>query len=137
MSSQRAPDIYVPMLMRGGCGYPLWLPEPFDDPDLPDAYKSDGTQIGDLGYLDEDGGFVYLFNVGKAIDDPVNVDRTPPGFIPLAGIHEPRNQLLRLRRHQNNEFLQATSREKKSFGGDISVEASCVFFYTLTPSLFN
>ncbi len=121
--------------MPEGYGYPLWLPEPSDD--LPPDYIRGGTQIGDLGYLDEDGGFVYLFNVGKAINDPVNVGRTPPGFDPLPGIHEPANQHLRSRMHQNNESLKATSSNRKSIGGDISAEASCVCFYTLKPSLFD
>ncbi len=61
MSSQRAQDIYVALLQPKGHGYPLWLPKPSDD--LPPVYRRDGTQIGDLGYLDERGGFVYLFNV--------------------------------------------------------------------------
>ncbi|PBK66003.1 hypothetical protein ARMSODRAFT_845214, partial [Armillaria solidipes] len=123
--------IYVPMLMPKGCGYPLWLLEPSNDPH-PD-YIRDGTQIGDLGYLDEAGGFVYLFNVGKAFNHAVNVGRTPPNFVPLSDIHEPRNQLLRLRIHQNNESFKATSRDKKSIGGDISAEASTQAAYLVLP----
>ncbi|PBK59492.1 hypothetical protein ARMSODRAFT_852849, partial [Armillaria solidipes] len=67
--------IYVPMLMPLGHGYPLWLPDP------PSNHPLGGTQIGDLGYLDNEGGFVYLFNVCKAADDPVNLTRTPPDFV--------------------------------------------------------
>ncbi len=122
MPSQRAPDIYVASLQPKGHGYPLWLPKPSDD--LPHVYRRDGTQIGDLGYLDEYGGFVYLFNVGKAIDDPVNVGRTPPDFVPLPGIHEPTNQHLQLRMYGNNESFEATSSENKSIGGGISAEIS-------------
>lgn len=50
MPSQRAPDIYVPMLTPLGHGYPLWLPDP------PSNHPLGGTQIGDLGYLDNEGG---------------------------------------------------------------------------------
>ncbi|KAK0186355.1 hypothetical protein F5146DRAFT_935682, partial [Armillaria mellea] len=131
MPSQRAPNIYVRMLMPKGHGYPLWIPNPSDD--LPDEYKRVGMQIGDLGYLDAGGGFVYLFNVGKAIDDPVNVGRTPPGFVPLSGIHDSTNQHLRLRNHGNGYVFEVTSDETKSLGGEISVQASTEGAYLALP----
>ncbi|KAK0433787.1 hypothetical protein EV421DRAFT_1909835 [Armillaria borealis] len=78
--SQRAPDIYASLLLSKGHGYPLWLPGPPSN--LPN-----GTQIGDLGILNDDGGFTYLFNVCKDASDE---NRAPPGFEPLKGIREPR-----------------------------------------------
>ncbi|KAK0470914.1 hypothetical protein IW261DRAFT_1425595 [Armillaria novae-zelandiae] len=121
MSSQRAPDIYVPLLLPQGYGYPLWLPGPLEN--LPSDCIRDGTQIGDLGYLADDGGFVYLFNVGKDASDPVNLHRTPPDFTPLPGIHERTNTQLRSHKHQKNSRLEAFSKEKKQISGDISAEA--------------
>ncbi|KAK0433773.1 hypothetical protein EV421DRAFT_1994059 [Armillaria borealis] len=81
--SQRAPDIYASLMLPKGHGYPLWLPGPPSN--LPN-----GTQIGNLGVLNDDGGFTYLFNVCKDASDSVNENRVPPGFEPLKDIREPR-----------------------------------------------
>ncbi|KAK0451358.1 uncharacterized protein EV420DRAFT_1560593 [Desarmillaria tabescens] len=79
--SQRAQDIYPSSMLSKGHGYPLWLP---DLPShWPDAYLCHGTQIGDVGYLDQYGGFEYLFNVCKSAEDLVNLNRVPPGFVPI------------------------------------------------------
>ncbi|KAK0217472.1 hypothetical protein EDD85DRAFT_727128, partial [Armillaria nabsnona] len=67
-------------LLPKGHGYPLWVPK------LPSNLPN-GTQIGDLGILNDDRGFTYLFNVCK---DTSNENRAPPGFEPLKGIQEPR-----------------------------------------------
>ncbi len=106
--SQRAPDIYASLLLPKGHGYPLWLPEP------PSNLPS-GTQIGDLGILNDDGGFTYLFNVCKDASDE---NRAPPGFEPLKGIREPRYGRL--------EVNSVISR---------SVTSQCVFFYTFRTFL--
>ncbi|KAK0437584.1 uncharacterized protein EV420DRAFT_1234457, partial [Desarmillaria tabescens] len=74
-------SIYIPLLLPEGHGYPLWLSAPISN--LPLDFVRHGTQIGDLGYLACDGGFMYLFNVCKDATDPVNLNRSPPSFIPL------------------------------------------------------
>ncbi len=106
--SQRAPDIFASLLLPKGHGYPLWVPEPPSN--LPN-----GTQIGDLGILNDDGGFTYLFNVCK---DGSDENRAPPGFEPLKGIREPRYGQLEV-----NSVISS------------SVTSQCVFFCTLRHSL--
>ncbi|KAK0217469.1 hypothetical protein EDD85DRAFT_781621 [Armillaria nabsnona] len=118
MATQRAQDIYVPLLLPQGHGYPLWLPDPLSN--LPPAYLRYGTQVGDLGYLADDGGFVYLFNVCKDAEDPVNLNRVPPNFAPLTS--EP-SILQRLEMHDKNSTITTSAVEQKSIGFDVSAEA--------------
>ncbi|KAK0186362.1 hypothetical protein F5146DRAFT_1161110 [Armillaria mellea] len=89
-------DIYVPLLLPLGHGYPLWLPQPISN--LPSDCVRRGTQIGDLGHLSNDGGFRYFFNVCKDATDPVNLDRVPPGFTPLTHVPGVREDLEVLKR---------------------------------------
>ncbi|KAK0435528.1 hypothetical protein EV421DRAFT_1716647 [Armillaria borealis] len=65
-----------------GHGFPLWFPDL--DSNLPAAYRASGTRVGDLGYITDDGGFAYLFNVCAPADDAINIGRVPPNFKPLA-----------------------------------------------------
>lgn len=41
-------------------GYPLWNPEPVS---LPEDRQEKGLEIGDVGVIDEDGIFNFIFNV--------------------------------------------------------------------------
>ncbi|KAK0451366.1 uncharacterized protein EV420DRAFT_1274226 [Desarmillaria tabescens] len=79
--SQRAQDIYPSSMLSKGHGYPSWLPDMPSN--WPEAYLCHGTQIGDVGFLDEHGGFEYLFNVCKSAEDPINLNRVPPNFVPI------------------------------------------------------
>ncbi|KAK0433775.1 hypothetical protein EV421DRAFT_1690386, partial [Armillaria borealis] len=114
----RAPDIYVPLLMTKGHGYPLWLPDPFST--LPPAYLRCGTQVSDLGYLTDDGGFAYLFNVCKDASDPINLNRVPPDFVPVMGIPDPGIQG-RLEMHDKNSVITTAAVEQKSIGFAVSL----------------
>ncbi|SJL08973.1 uncharacterized protein ARMOST_12349 [Armillaria ostoyae] len=89
--SHRAQDIYPSLMLTQGHGYPLWYPRPPSN--FPPDYVRRGTQIGDLGYLDAGGGFIYLFNVYKDAEDPVNLKRVPPGFVPLKSAPGVREEL--------------------------------------------
>ncbi len=82
MAEQRAPAIYIPLMLGLGHGFPLWFPDL--DSNLPAAYRASGTRVGDLGYITDDGGFAYLFNVCAPADDAINIGRVPPNFKPLA-----------------------------------------------------
>ncbi|KAK0209500.1 hypothetical protein IW262DRAFT_1236450, partial [Armillaria fumosa] len=73
--------IYIPLMLGLGHGFPLWFPDM--DTNLPAAYRVAGTQIGDLGYITDDGGFAYLFNVFASANDAINEGRVPPSFQPL------------------------------------------------------
>ncbi len=51
--SRRAQDIYPSLLLPEGHGYPLWYPS--TPSNFPPDYVRRGTQVGDLGYLDDGG----------------------------------------------------------------------------------
>ncbi|KAK0217458.1 hypothetical protein EDD85DRAFT_961868 [Armillaria nabsnona] len=115
----RAQDTYVSMLMPEGHGYPLWLPDLPNN--LPREYTARGIRVGDLGYFDRAGEFVYLFNVSKGADHPINRNRTPPDFVQLRGIPED-NVRGRPDRYMGNTKIYCISQEQKSTGADLSVE---------------
>ncbi|KAE9388787.1 hypothetical protein BT96DRAFT_947360 [Gymnopus androsaceus JB14] len=71
--------VYARFLMTRKRGYPLWRPKDHDSR-LPDIYKQDGVHIGDVGILDEFGGFDYLFNACHPADHPLNEGRVPETF---------------------------------------------------------
>jgi hypothetical protein len=70
--------IYAESLLPKGYGYPLWLPEPNEF--LPEDYQKCGAGIGDVGLVNPDGSFDYLFNVCLPASHSFNVDRTPEDF---------------------------------------------------------
>ncbi|KAK0476578.1 hypothetical protein EDD18DRAFT_1297353, partial [Armillaria luteobubalina] len=78
---QRAHVLYIRHLIRKGHGYPFWHPEP--DTSRPVAYTERGVHPGDVGILNDRGGFDHLFNVFRDADDPVNGGNVPPDFRPL------------------------------------------------------
>ncbi|KAF9075306.1 hypothetical protein BDP27DRAFT_1206023, partial [Rhodocollybia butyracea] len=71
-------ELYSKLLLPKNEGFPLWNPKP--DEHLPSGYSKNGITIGDVGYLNGRGSFIYLFNIRCAADDPVNVAGVPDGF---------------------------------------------------------
>ncbi|KAF9061730.1 hypothetical protein BDP27DRAFT_323887 [Rhodocollybia butyracea] len=71
-------ELYSQLLLPKKRGFPLWDPKP--DMHLPSAYRAMGIGIGDVGYLDGDGTFNFLFNVCRLADDESNVAGVPDGF---------------------------------------------------------
>ncbi|PBK89689.1 hypothetical protein ARMGADRAFT_935625 [Armillaria gallica] len=119
MSCQRAPGIYVPMLIPRGHGYPLWVPRPHADSPI----MNRGIDIGDLGYLADDGSFVFLFNVCHDAEDEVNREGVPPGFVPL---RVPDNGTLTdPERYTKNSAILSYGMKKKSISLDISASVPC------------
>ena len=49
-------------------GYPLWNPEPVS---LPEDRQEKGLEIGDVGVIDEDGFFIFIFNIYQFPDSAV------------------------------------------------------------------
>ncbi|KAF9074103.1 hypothetical protein BDP27DRAFT_1196454, partial [Rhodocollybia butyracea] len=78
-------EVYARMLLLRKKGYPLWKPK--SDERLPEEYKREGVRIGDVGILNEFGGFDYLFNACLPQDHPVNEGRVPQGFRQLHDIN--------------------------------------------------
>jgi hypothetical protein len=73
-----ASTVYTKELLTTGNGYPLYIPEP--NASLPEAYQRRGIHEGDVGILNPDGSWDFLFNVCKSHDDLVNAGRTPDDF---------------------------------------------------------
>lgn len=59
-------DVYATNL-RQCCGYPLHSPEPRSE--LGEPYNKEGFQIGDVGYVNSEGEFNPLFNIGFPLPD--------------------------------------------------------------------
>uniref|UniRef100_A0A0W0FFL9 Uncharacterized protein n=1 Tax=Moniliophthora roreri TaxID=221103 RepID=A0A0W0FFL9_MONRR len=69
---------YSLLLLLKGEGYPLWFPEP--RPGVPSAYCATGVRIGDVGIVQSNKRFDYLFNICHRADDPINKYGVPDGF---------------------------------------------------------
>ncbi|KAF9059485.1 hypothetical protein BDP27DRAFT_468492 [Rhodocollybia butyracea] len=77
-SSGSDSELYSQLLLPKKRGYPLWYPAPSEN--LPYEYRTAGISIGDVGYLNRNGAFNYLFNVCCSADHPVNAAGVPDGF---------------------------------------------------------
>ncbi|KAJ3852422.1 hypothetical protein EV368DRAFT_16973, partial [Lentinula lateritia] len=77
-------EVYARLLLPRKRGYPLWSPKPHQG--LPEEYRRVGVRVGDVGILNELGGFDYLFNACLPADHPVNIGRVPPDFRHLQGV---------------------------------------------------
>ncbi|KAJ7277550.1 hypothetical protein C8J57DRAFT_1028278, partial [Mycena rebaudengoi] len=70
--------LYTHLLLPEGHGYPLFHPQPYDDP--PEEARRIGTEIGDVGVVTSDGSFDVIFNICRAADDSINRFGVPEGF---------------------------------------------------------
>ncbi|KAF9556174.1 hypothetical protein CPC08DRAFT_711419 [Agrocybe pediades] len=77
-----ARETYSRSLFSNGNGYPPSQPEGIDSPRSLIHWKQ-GVGIGDVGLLDPQGYFVYLFNIFAGRDDPLNELGVPEDFEPL------------------------------------------------------
>ncbi|THU83324.1 hypothetical protein K435DRAFT_734054 [Dendrothele bispora CBS 962.96] len=71
------------MLYPSGYGYPLWIPEPNESTPL--RYRSEGIQVGDVGFITSYGNFEFLFNTTWPKDHPVHQEwrKLPDDFHPI------------------------------------------------------
>ena len=109
-------QIYVEHLLGERRGYPLWIPQA--NTCLPDAYRSRGVSIGDVGMLTSSGAFDFLFNICVPADDPINLGQefVPDGFEP---IKLPR-YLIREYTEELNRRSYLASSSISAFGTDTS-----------------
>ncbi|KAH9482338.1 hypothetical protein JR316_0004436 [Psilocybe cubensis] len=66
-----------------GNGFSFW---PGSNAILPEPYTQRTIEIGDVGYIDPEGNFNFVFNLFLPADDPLNQlwqDELPQGYIPL------------------------------------------------------
>ena len=66
------PNIYADALSTRGYGHALWIPEGAD--------RSAETQIGDVGYINKIGAFIFLFSIDEKYktDEKRNMERWLP-----------------------------------------------------------
>ena len=64
-----------------GHGYPIF--DVVGDWDRSALHLARGPSLGDVGHLNSDGDFVFAFNIFASPNDPIHVDRTPAGFVPM------------------------------------------------------
>lgn len=74
-----AARVYAEELYRLGYGHPLWSPEPTNGLDR--CVRE--IHLGDVGFIDEDGGFKRLFNVTVDATHELNAGGVPEGFEPV------------------------------------------------------
>ncbi|KAK0227685.1 hypothetical protein IW262DRAFT_1346755 [Armillaria fumosa] len=103
MPEQHAHVLYTKLLLSGGHGYPLWIPEP--DYSLPSAYVERGICVGDVGIIRSDGGFDFVFNAFLEADNPVNAGRVPPDFSPLRTESDPNPIHIMHLQHPKHSFV--------------------------------
>ncbi|KIK56577.1 hypothetical protein GYMLUDRAFT_778847 [Collybiopsis luxurians FD-317 M1] len=78
-------ESYAQFMFPQKRGYPLWKPKP-QGGRLPGIYKQKGVHIGDIGILNEFGGFSYLFNTCHPANHELNLGRVPENFEQLLDI---------------------------------------------------
>ncbi|KIK65220.1 hypothetical protein GYMLUDRAFT_386797 [Collybiopsis luxurians FD-317 M1] len=79
-------EAYARFMLPQKRGYPLWKPKP-QGGNLPSIYKQKGVNIGDIGILNEFGGFSYLFNACHPANHELNLGRVPDDFEQLLDIN--------------------------------------------------
>jgi hypothetical protein len=105
------------MLIGKGHGYPLWVPEPYDD--LPSEYKEQGVRIGDVGVTTSDGAFDFLFNICMPADHPIHHHiKLPEWFkqVDRGPVDE------EVQKHLPGSDIASPSIRRESFGEDVSLE---------------
>jgi hypothetical protein len=78
-------EVYVRCLLPRKRGFPLWVPTPHEN--LPEEYRKNGVDIGDVGIITSNGVFDFLFNICLPANGPINDNRVPPDFTPLERPH--------------------------------------------------
>ncbi|KAJ7669003.1 hypothetical protein B0H17DRAFT_989841, partial [Mycena rosella] len=100
---------YAVLLHKIREGLALYLPKPCDD--LPEPARRDGTQIGAVGVVTDDGYFDTIFNILCAEDDPANRFGVPANFEQV--ILRPHDIRIRRLQHPPGTVLSNTVVGKK------------------------
>ncbi|KAM6501148.1 Ankyrin repeat-containing domain protein [Amanita muscaria] len=71
-------DSYTRTMLECRVGYPLYEPEPFSQ--LSKEYLRNGINVGDVGFVRQDGAFDFLFNICPPQNEAINPPNLPDGF---------------------------------------------------------
>ncbi|KAF8972485.1 hypothetical protein BDZ97DRAFT_2070445 [Flammula alnicola] len=77
----RTPGVYARSILSLGNGVGIHHIE--GDIARPKFHLNQGACIGDVGYMNENGGFYYCFNVLYPSDHPIQRKEVPPNFSPI------------------------------------------------------
>ncbi|KIL66047.1 hypothetical protein M378DRAFT_34266, partial [Amanita muscaria Koide BX008] len=69
---------YTRTMLECRVGYPLYEPEPFSQ--LSKEYLRNGINVGDVGFVRQDGAFDFLFNICPPQNEAINPPNLPDGF---------------------------------------------------------
>ncbi|KIL65354.1 hypothetical protein M378DRAFT_54537, partial [Amanita muscaria Koide BX008] len=72
---------YTRSMLECMVGYPLYEPEPFSQHSK-ESYSRNGVNIGDVGFIREDGSFDFLFNICPPHNDVINPPNLPDLLCP-------------------------------------------------------
>ena len=115
--SQAPSDVYARQLLPKQYGYPLFVPEPYDD--LPAEYRERGTSIGDVGIIMPNGSFSFVFSICAPMDDPVNCYGVPEGFEQVNLAPGDISLLRNMHKRPSDVFSVAVRRESISVEGAV------------------
>jgi hypothetical protein len=115
--SQAPSDVYARQLLPKQYGYPLFVPEPYDD--LPAEYRDRGTSIGDVGIIMPNGSFSFVLNICAPMDDPVNCYGVPEGFEQVNLVPGDISLLKNMHKRPSDVFSAAVRRESISVEGAV------------------
>jgi hypothetical protein len=71
-------EVYVRLLLPKGHGFPVW--NPTLDRNLPIEYRQEGISAGDVGIINPDGSWDFLFNICVPGENPINIGGVPTAF---------------------------------------------------------
>ncbi|KAF9048901.1 hypothetical protein BJ165DRAFT_1609884 [Panaeolus papilionaceus] len=108
--------IYELNMLKKCRGYPLWVPECSQS--LPIEKRRLGVDIGDVGLIDKDGCFVFLFNILLPIDHPFHPEVMPQGYTPVRH----RSHDLVVSRPLRNDTALTSMSVRRLVGGCSSLE---------------
>ncbi|KIL61146.1 hypothetical protein M378DRAFT_55876, partial [Amanita muscaria Koide BX008] len=70
--------LYTRSMLRCRVGYPLYEPDPFSQ--LSKEYSRHGINVGDVGFIREDGTFDFMFNICPPRNSFINPPNLSGGF---------------------------------------------------------
>jgi hypothetical protein len=113
-------EVYARLLLTKRLGFPIWNPDP--DHNLPEECRQTGIRIGDVGIINRDGSWDFLFNI---CDSPSSTTNQHEGH-QLPSTFE----MMSINTSKHPQFLKpgfpiaSNTMESKSLAGDLSLKGN-------------
>lgn len=114
-------EVYARLLLPKGNGFPIWNPEP--DQNLPDEYRQNGIRIGDVGIINRDGRWDFLFNICDSPGSPTNNHEgheLSPTFDQVPSV----NTFKDSQYHKPGHPIASNTMERKDLAVDLSIASN-------------